>query len=225
MTAATLHTPFNVRPTWRGVIHLIAFCLTPALAATMIALAGVESGRAAVGASVYCTSMAAMFGVSALYHRKTWSGRGWQVMRRLDHATIFVFIAGTYTAFGLLALDGVTRWWVLCTVWAGCLVGVVLKLRWPHAPRWVGVPIYLAVGWIAVAVVGDIATNAGIAALVLLLAGGLLYTLGGVAYATHRPDPKPGSFGYHEVFHLLTVIAATCQYIAVFLAIYHSPLT
>ena len=225
MTAATLPTPFNVRPTWRGVIHLIAFCLTPALAATMIALAAVESGRAAVGASVYCASMAAMFGVSALYHRRSWSERGWQVMRRLDHATIFVFIAGTYTAFGLLVLDGVTRWWVLGVVWAGCLVGVLLKLRWPHAPRWVGVPIYLAVGWVAVAVVGDIATNAGLAALVLLIAGGLFYSLGGVAYATHRPDPRPGRFGYHEVFHLLTVIAATCQYIAVFLAMYHSPLT
>jgi hemolysin III len=215
---------YDERPRLRGVIHLIAFCLTPALAATMIALAAVENGRAAVGASIYCASMSALFGVSALYHRRRWSDRGWQVMRRLDHATIFVFIAGTYTALGLVALEGARRWWVLGLVWAGCFLGVVLKLRWPHAPRWVGVPIYLTVGWVAVAVLGDIATNAGVAALVLLLLGGVFYSLGGVAYATHRPDPKPGTFGYHEVFHLLTVIAAVCQYVAVFLAIYHSPL-
>ncbi len=215
----------NLQPQWRGVIHLVAFFLTPLLAATMIALAWVESGRAAVGASVYCASMAAMFGVSALYHRRNWSERGWQVMRRLDHATIFAFIAGTYTPFGLLALDGAKRWWVLGVVWTGCILGIVVKLLWPHAPRWVGVPIYFVVGWVAVFVVGDIVTNAGVSALTLLIVGGGLYTLGGVAYATHRPNPKPGVFGYHEVFHLLTVLAAMCQYTAVFFAIYRSPLT
>lgn len=208
----------------RGVIHLTAFCTMPVLAGVMIALAALQGGRPAVATAVYCGSMAAMFGVSALYHRSTWSDRGWQLMRRLDHATIFVFIAGTYTAFGLLALEGRARWWVLGIVWTGCLAGVLLKLKWPHAPRWVGVPIYLTVGWVAVFVVGDLATNAGVAALILLLVGGLFYSIGGVAYATHRPNPRPGVFGYHEVFHLMTVIAAGCQYVAVFLALFHSPL-
>lgn len=221
----TLPSPHEERPAWRGVIHLIAFCLTPVVAGVMIALASFQSGRAVVGTAVYCASMAAAFGVSALYHRRDWSERGWQIMRRLDHAMIFVFIAGTYTPFGLLVLEGAARWWVLGTVWTGCLAGVVLKLRWPHAPRWVGVPIYLAVGWIAVAVLGDIAANAGIAALVLLVVGGGLYSLGGIAYACHWPDVKVGRFGYHEVFHLLTVLAAACQYVAVFLAMYRSPLT
>jgi len=214
----------DARPSARGWIHLGAFALTPVLAATMIALAALEGAVAALGASVYCSSMAAVFGVSALYHRRTWSERGWQVMRRLDHVTIFVFIAGTYTPFGLLTLEGATRWWVLGSVWTGCLAGAAMKLRWPHAPRWTAVPVYLLVGWIAVFVAGEIATNAGVAALVLLIAGGLLYSLGGVVYAVHRPDPRPDVFGYHEVFHLLTVLAASCQYIAVFLAIYNTPL-
>ena len=224
MSAVAASFQGDAKPQFRGVIHLIAFCAMPAIAAVMIALAATQSGRAAVATSVYCGSMAAMFGVSALYHRSTWSERGWQLMRRLDHATIFIFIAGTYTAFGLLALEGAARWWVLGIVWTGCLAGVLLKVRWPHAPRWVGVPIYLTVGWVAVFVLGDLATNAGPAALVLLLVGGLFYSIGGVAYATHRPNPRPGVFGYHEVFHLMTVIAAACQYVAVFLALFHSPL-
>jgi hemolysin III len=215
----------DTRPSLRGVVHLLAFWVTPVLAATLITLSAIESGAtAAVGVSVYCATMAAMFGVSALYHRRTWSDRGWQVMRRLDHATIFLFIAGTYTGFGLVVLDGAARWAVLGVVWTGCLAGVVIKVRWPHAPRWVGVPIYLLVGWVGIAIIGDIVRDAGVAALVLLLTGGLLYSLGGVAYAMHRPNPWPDVFGYHEVFHALTVLAAVCQYVALFLAVYQVPL-
>jgi hemolysin III len=206
-------------------VHLLAFCLTPALAATLITLSAIEGGAsAAVGASVYCGTMAAMFGVSALYHRRTWTDRAWQVMRRLDHATIFLFIAGTYTAFGLVVLGGATRWVVLGVAWAGCLVGILMKVRWPHAPRWVGVPIYVLVGWVAVAVAGDIVRDGGVVALVLLVTGGLLYSMGGVAYAMHRPNPWPDVFGYHEVFHAMTVLAAICQYVAIFLAVYHVPI-
>ena len=146
-------------------------------------------------------------------------------MRRLDHASIFVFIAGTYTPIGLLSVEGATRWWLLGVVWGGALVGVLLKLRWPHAPRWMSVPVYIAVGWAAVFVLGDIARHAGTAALVLLLTGGLLYTVGAILYALKRPNPRPDVFGYHEVFHLLTVVAAACQYIAVFFAVYGTPLS
>lgn len=215
----------DTRPSARGWIHLIAFWFTPALAGALVTIAAVRSGSAAVGAAVYCASMAALFGTSALYHRRRWSDRGWRIMRRLDHAMIFVFIAGTYTPLGLLALSGATKWWMLGVVWGGCAIGVILKVANPHGARWMTVPLYIAVGWAAVFVLGDIASYAGLSALVLLVAGGLLYTVGAVFYATHWPNPAPTVFGYHEVFHLLTVLAAVCQYIAVFLAIAGGPIT
>lgn len=225
MVPATSSTRLDATPSWRGWIHTVAFWLTPALAGTLIALAAFESGLATLGVSIYCASMAVTFGISALYHRRSWSERGWQVMRRLDHASIFVFIAGTYTPIGLLSVEGATRWWLLGVVWGGALGGVAMKLVWPHAPRWASVPVYIAVGWAAVFVLGDIAANAGVAALALLLAGGLLYTVGGILYALKRPNPRPDVFGYHEVFHLLTVLAAACQYIAVFFAVYGTPVS
>lgn len=225
MSAVALASPLaDTRPRARGWIHLVAFLISPALAATMIALAATQSGRAALGASIYCASMAGAFGVSALYHRRRWSDRGWRVMRRLDHAMIFLFIAGTSTPFGLLALSGSTRWWMLGTVWTTCLVGIGLKLANPHGARWLAVPLYIGAGWAAVFAIGDILANAGVAALVLLVSGGVLYSIGGVFYAAHWPNPAPTVFGYHEMFHLLTVVAAACQYIAVFFVIYRSPL-
>ncbi len=224
LVAATVAVPADTRPRARGWIHLIAFLLSPVLAGTMIALAAAQSGRAALGASIYCTSMAAAFGTSALYHRHRWTERGWQLMRRLDHAMIFLFIGGTYTPFALLALSGSTRWWMLGMVWGACLVGIGVKVARPHGARWLAVPLYVGVGWAAMFAIGDILTNAGMAALVLLLCGGVLYSIGGVFYAAHWPNPAPRVFGYHEVFHLLTVVAAACQYIAVFFLIYRSPL-
>ena len=144
-------------------------------------------------------------------------------MKRLDHSMIFLFIAGTYTPFALLAVDQPTGFWVLAGVWAAALGGVVLKLSWPTAPRWVGVPLYIGLGWVAVFVLTDILHFAGVAALVLLAAGGLLYTAGGIAYGIKKPNPWPGTFGYHEVFHAMTIVAAICHYIAVYFAMYNSP--
>jgi hemolysin III len=221
MDPLTAPTVLDTRPRARGWIHLIAFIITPALAGVMIAVAAFQSGRAALGASIYCASMLLMFGTSALYHRRQWTNRGWQVMRRLDHAMIFVFIAGTYTPFGLVALSGDRRWWVLGLVWGICLTGVAVKLFNPHGGRYLTVPLYLAAGWVAVFVLGDLAVGAGTGAMVLLVIGGLFYTVGAVFYATHWPNPVPGTFGYHEVFHLMTVLAALCQYIAVFFAVTH----
>lgn len=218
------YEPRDSRPTMRGRLHAIAFGLSILMAAVLIPLAAVESGKAALSVSVYSLFMASMFGTSALYHRRRWGSRGWAVMKRMDHTMIFLFIAGSYTPFGLLALGGNARWWVLGTVWGGCAAGILLKLFWPGAPRWVGVPVYLAVSWVAIFVLPAILTNGGVTALVLMLAGGLFYSVGGIFYALHWPNPKPGVFGYHEVFHLATVIAAGCHYIAVFLVIYHSPL-
>ena len=193
-----------------------------ATGATLIALAAsTVSGLAALATSVYGLTVLGLFGVSALYHRVTWQServRTW--MKRLDHSMIFVFIAGTYTPFALLAMDPGTGHVVLWVVWAGALAGVTLKLAWPHAPRWLGVPIYIALGWVAVFVLPELLHHAGVAALVLLLVGGALYTVGAVFYATRWPNPWPQVFGYHEFFHAATVVAAICHYIAIWLAMY-----
>jgi hemolysin III len=164
-----------------------------------------------------------LFGVSALYHRRTWTtARSRTVMRRLDHSMIFVFIAGTYTPVAVLAMDPDTARWVLAVVWTGALAGVVLKSAWPHAPAWVGVPVYIALGWVAVFVLPDLLANAGAAALVLLLAGGLLYTVGALIYATRWPNPWPATFGFHEFFHACTVLAASCHHVAIWLTLFLS---
>lgn len=217
------YEPLDTRPRLRGYLHLAAFVSALAQAAVLIPLATLQSGRAGLATSIYCLFMCAMFGTSALYHRRRWTTRGWRVMKRMDHSMIFLFIAGTYTPFGLLALTGATRWWVLGVVWTGCFAGIALKLSWPTSPRWVGVPIYIAVGWTAIFVLRPITVNGGAAALVLMLVGGLLYSLGAVCYATHWPNVKPGYFGYHEVFHAFTILAAACHYIAVFFVVYNSP--
>jgi hemolysin III len=141
-------------------------------------------------------------------------------MKRLDHSMIFLFIAGTYTPFSLLAMPRDTGLVVLAVVWGGALAGVALKLVWPHAPRWLGTPIYIALGWVAVFVLPDLLTHAGLTALVLLLAGGLLYTVGAIFYATKWPNPWPGHFGHHEFFHAATILAAICHYVAIWLAMY-----
>lgn len=219
MTHATHADP---RPAWRGRIHLGAAIVTPAMAATLITLAAARSGLAAVGVSVYCGLMLAMFATSALYHSRTWGRRAWDVLRRVDHAMIFLFIAATYLPLGLLAIEETRRWVILRIVMGACTAGAALKAIRPDAPRWATVPLYIAVGWVAVGGMGDIAHHAGVAALVLLVVGGVVYTAGAVAYGMRRPNPHP-SFGFHEVFHLATVVAAVCQYIAVFLAVYGTP--
>ncbi len=209
------------RPRLRGVSHQWAFFVTVVLGALLVTFA--PSGEARLATTIYAVAVCGLFGVSALYHRRIWSPRGWKIMKRLDHSMIFLFIAGTYTPFALLAVGQPTGSWVLAGVWAGALAGVCLKLLWPTAPRWVGVPLYIGLGWVAVFLLTDILQFAGVTALVLLAAGGVLYTLGGIAYAMKRPNPWPGTFGYHEVFHAMTVVAAICHYIAVYFAMYASP--
>ena len=213
----------DTRPRLRGWLHLFAFFGAIAAGAVLVPLASVLGARAGWSVAVYSLTICGLFGVSALYHRRRWSPRGWKIMKRLDHSMIFLFIAGTYTPFSLLAVHDPAGYWVLGTVWTGAVLGVALKLSWPTAPRWVGVPLYVALGWVAVFVLGDILQIAGVASLVLLAVGGVLYTLGGIAYALKRPNPWPGVFGYHEVFHAMTIVAATCHYIAVYFAMYHSP--
>ncbi|WP_112228824.1 PAQR family membrane homeostasis protein TrhA [Lentzea atacamensis] len=222
MTTATIPPQPGLRPRLRGWLHLWSFIVSVATGATLIALAAsTVSGLAALATSVYGATVLGLFGVSALYHRVTWKSdrvRTW--MKRLDHSMIFVFIAGTYTPFALLAMDQETGRVVLAIVWTGAILGVTLKLAWPHAPRWLGVPIYIALGWVAVFVLPELLHHAGVAALVLLLVGGALYTAGAVFYATRWPNPWPQVFGYHEFFHAATVVAAICHYIAIWLAMY-----
>jgi hemolysin III len=207
----------------RGWLHFWSFFVAIATGATLITLAAsTVSGRAALGTSVYGATVLGLFGTSALYHRHTWTSvraRLW--MKRLDHSMIFVFIAGTYTPLALLAMDRVTGYVVLAVIWGGALSGVALKLLWPHAPRWLGVPIYIGLGYVAVFVLPQLIQHAGVASVVLLLAGGLFYTVGAVFYATRWPNPWPKTFGHHEFFHAATIVAATCHYIAIWLAMYH----
>lgn len=211
-----------IKPRMRGWIHFWSFLVAVAAGATLIALAGATvSAEAALGASVYVTTVLGLFGISALYHRREWKTLGARTwMRRLDHSMIFLFIAGTYTPMALLAMQPTTGAVVLAIVWGGAIAGVALKLAWPNAPRWVGVPVYLALGWVAVFVLPELLTHAGAGVLTLLLVGGLLYTLGAVFYATRRPDPWPTVFGYHEFFHAAVSAAAICHHIAIWLALY-----
>jgi hemolysin III len=214
-----------LKPRMRGWLHFWSFVVSIGSGVVLVAVAAARVGAgAALATTVYSVTILALFGVSALYHRHTWrTPRARAIMKRLDHSMIFLFIAGTYTPFSLLAVDQPRGYWILAGVWAGALAGVVLKLSWPTAPRWVGVPLYLGLGWVAVFVLTDILHIAGITSLVLLAVGGLLYTLGGVTYGIKKPNPWPGTFGYHEVFHAMTIVAATCHHIAVYFAMYNSP--
>jgi len=206
-------------PRLRGVFHQYAFFAAVAAGTTLGVLADGVVERVAVW--VYAVALAAMFGASALYHRVRWRTAAARLRaRRLDHAMIFVFIAGTYTPFALLAMPERTGRAVLAVVWFGALGGVLLKTSWITAPRWLSVPLYLGLGWVAVFVLPSLLQHGGVAAFVLIIAGGLIYTVGGIVYGLKRPDPWPRTFGYHEVFHLCTVVAATCHMVAVWLAVY-----
>jgi hemolysin III len=185
-----------------------------AAGATLVALA--EGARARLACLVYASALAAMFGASALYHRAPWHSvraRAWA--RRVDHSTIFLFIAGTYTPFALLELSGAVPAILLATVWGAAALGVVLNVTWIDAPKWVTAPVYLLVGWVGVIALPQLFPELGVATVVLLLVGGALYTLGALAYATRWPDPFPATFGFHEVFHVLVVVAAATQFVAV----------
>jgi hemolysin III len=156
-----------------------------------------------------------MLALSALYHRITWSPHARLRMRRADHAGIYVLIAGTYTPVGLLALHGTLQLVVLGIVWSGAAAAILLKLFWVHAPKWLSAVIAIGLGWIGVAAIPQLVRVDGIAPVVLIAAGGLAYTCGGIVYARRKPDPFPAVFGYHELFHALTLVGLALQYVAI----------
>lgn len=209
------------KPRLRGWLHTYAFFVATLAAVVLCSLAAARPGIAPlVSCVVYSLTVCGLFGVSALYHRRVWTPLGLQVMRRLDHSMIFVFIAGTYTPMSVLLLDRTKATVILAVVWGGALAGVAMKLAWPHARRWVSAPLYIALGWVAVAVLPDLLHRGGVATVVLLLAGGVIYSVGAVFYALRRPNPWPTVFGHHEFFHATTVVAAICHHAAIYVALY-----
>jgi len=201
------------RPRLRGIFHQYAFFAALVAGVALVIVA--DSLREQLAMWIYAVALASMFGVSALYHRVTWrSPRRRMWMRRLDHSTILLLIAGTYTPFALLAFDGWVADAVLVVVWAGAAAGLVLNLVWVDAPTWLTAIVFMALGWVGVIAVPEL-VDVGVAPTVLVLAGGALYTLGALAYATRRPDPVPHVFGYHEIFHLLVVLAAATHFVAI----------
>jgi hemolysin III len=219
--AATL-AAVAARPRLRGWLHLWAFAVSVAAGIVLVSVTGATRGaEAGLATAVYALTVCLLFGTSAIYHRVRWTRESRHaLLARLDHSMIFVFIAGTYTPFAVLAMPERTGDVVLAVVWSGALGGVLLKTSWITAPRWLSVPLYLGLGWVAVFTLPGLLRDGGVAAFVLIAAGGLLYTAGAVVYGTRRPDPWPHVFGFHEVFHLCTVVAAACHMVAVWLAVY-----
>jgi hemolysin III len=202
----------TVKPRLRGVFHELGFYIAAVLAVPVILTA--EPGRGRAAALVFTVSLTACFGASALYHRPTWSGSVRLWLARLDHAGIYLLIAGTYTPVGLLVMSPGWGIPVLAVVWSGAAAAIVAKLFWVRAPKWVAATIALGLGWVGVVAFGQL-LKLPVAGLLLLLGGGLLYSIGAIVYARRRPDPAPLVFGYHELFHVFTLAAAACQYVAI----------
>ncbi len=204
-----------VKPRLRGWLHAGTFPV--ALLAGLVLTVLAPEGKARVGALVFTITAALLFGTSAVYHRGTWSAKVNGVLKRLDHSNIFLIIAGSYTPFALTLLPTDQARSLLTIVWAGALGGVLFRVFWVGAPRWLYTPIYVALGWVAVFYFGPLLHFGGPAIVSLIVAGGLLYTLGAVVYGTKRPNPSPRWFGYHEVWHACTVIGAVSHFAMVWL--------
>jgi len=214
------HAAALVKPHLRGWFHLGTFPLCLAAGIVLVCLA--PTGKSRVAAAIFAVTACMLFGVSALYHRGTWSPRTQGVLKRLDHANIFLIIAGTYTPFTVLLLPPGPARVLLWLVWGGALAGVAFRVLWVGAPRWLYVPVYVALGWVAVVYLPDFLSGGGVAVFVLVVVGGLLYTAGGIVYGIKRPNPSPRWFGFHEVFHALTVAAFVVHYVGVSIATYTS---
>ncbi|MBA2531656.1 MAG: hemolysin III family protein [Nocardioidaceae bacterium] len=208
----------DIKPRLRGWLH--AGTLPLSLAGGIVLVVLSPNGDARIGAVVFMVASILLFGTSALYHTRAWSDRTREVLKRLDHSTIFLFIAGTYTPFALLLLANRDAKILLTIVWGGAVLGVLSRVFWVGAPRWVYVPLYVALGWAAMFWMKQFAASAGTAIITLMVAGGVLYSLGAIVYVLKRPDPMPRWFGFHELFHSLTIAAFTTHYVGISLATY-----
>ncbi len=202
----------EVIPRLRGVMHAYAFWAATVAASFLIVLA--PNAQARVAAAIYGAGLCALFACSGLYHRWRWSPRWKPLLRRLDHSTIYLFIAASSTPVAMLVLEGSTRVIVLASVWAGAALGILFALAWIDAPRLLTCATYLACGWVAVIAIPQLLVKVGVAAFLLFLIGGILYSVGASIYAARRPDPWPKTFGFHELFHLLVIAAALAHFIA-----------
>lgn len=215
----------EVKPKLRGWLHAATAPL--ALAAGIVLVALSPTGPTRIASAVFALSALVLFTVSAIYHRGTWSERTWTLLRRFDHANIFVLIAGSYTPFAVLFLEGSARVTLLAVVWIAAISGVFFRVFWTDAPRWLYTPMYIALGWAALFFMPQFIEGAdrfsasvSLAVLVLVASGGVLYTLGGVVYGFKRPDPAPSWFGFHEVFHSFTILAFATHYVGISVATY-----
>ena len=215
----------DAKPKLRGWLHLATAPLATAAGIVLICLSPDTTTR--IGSTIFTASAMVLFTVSAIYHTGSWSPRVWAFLRRFDHANVFLLIAGTYTPFSLLLLDGTARVALLTTVWSGAVLGVLFRVFWTDAPRWLYTPIYIALGWSAIFFLPQFFSGAtrlglgiGTAVFVMIVAGGALYTFGGVVYGFKRPNPWPRWFGFHEVFHTFTVLAFVAHYVGVSMATY-----
>lgn len=202
------------RPRLRGVMHLVAFCVSLVSGPILVLKAAVPVSQ--VASVVFGIGMSSALGVSALYHRIWWSQRARRLMRKIDHSMIFVLVAATYTPVVLLTLHQRWRAHVLVAIWVAALVGILLRLFWTGIPRWLLVSVYLVFGWIAVVLMPVIQYNAGQFTFLLFMIGGLCYTLGAIVYLLKRPNPFPTIFGFHEIFHVFVVAGVSCHYAAVY---------
>jgi hemolysin III len=207
----------QAKPKLRGVSHKYAFFVSVGCGVGLILAA--SDGRARVAATIYAVAVSALLGTSALYHRLTWRPTARRWMKRLDHSMIFVLIAGTYTPVALLALHGTLARAILIVMWAGALGGMVFKLVWIDAPRWLFAGVYVALGSVTAAIMGELPARIGWLGVAGLGFGGLLYIVGAIVYASGRPDPAPKVFGYHEVFHALVIAAAGLHYAVIAFAV------
>jgi hemolysin III len=208
----------DVKPHLRGWLHAATAPLTLAAGVVLIVLSPTPLTR--TGSSIFAASALALFTASATMHRGRWGPRAGLWLRRLDHASIFLLIAGSYTPFTLLLLHGSDRTELLCVAWGGAVLGIAFRLFWPGAPRWLYTPIYMALGWAAVFYFPAFFARASTSVITLMILGGVLYTLGGIVYGFKKPDPFPRWFGFHEVFHTLTIAAFAAHYVGVSIATY-----
>ena len=211
LEAAAVSAQVDLKPTWRGWIHAGTFPVAIAAGIVLIVLA--EGAAAKWAAAVFMATSVLLFGNSALYHRFTWGPRTKAVLKRIDHANIMLLIAGTYTPIAVLALPPQKGLLLLALVWSGALLGILFRVFWINAPRWLYVALYLLLGWAAVMYLVDL-LQASVAMMVLVIVGGLLYAGGAVCYALKKPNPWPGHFGFHEIFHVCTVLAFLCHWTA-----------